>query len=418
MKQRWDTLCKAHGLLLGKKICWLVLFMISGIAAMAQAYSDSLSVTVYYPCGNSIIYYKSNIHALDRFIHQVDSVGQRYIIKPVTLSIVSSASPEGGIMINRKLSRSRGRSVLDYLNTHSETFRSISSLVSCHTEELTTNHLLGMSPQDRYPAMRYARVTLHLAGEDKDSLITSSQPDIDSISSGDSGTPSTQVEISETSAGTEDVADTSSIQVIPAESATKPESLPDTPDGKASPCRPCLFLKTNMLYDLLTFVNVSVEVPFSEHLTAEATVVYPWWRDASRHKTIQMRYVAVTPRYYFNNADRSYTSLFAGLTVGGGKYDLQWTRRGVQGSMWHVSPVIGYSHHISKRWKMEYSASVGFVHTKYQKYTQTSDTPYGEIKVKDYPWVSKVLNTVLPTSLNVSIVYTFTKSKQIGHHEE
>ena len=67
---------------------------------------------------------------------------------------------------------------------------------------------------------------------------------------------------------------------------------------------------------------------------------------------------------------------------------------------------------------MEYSASVGFVHTKYQKYTQTADTPYGEIKVKDYPWVSKVLNTVLPTSLNVSIVYTFTKSKRIGHHEE
>ena len=398
MKQGWDTLCKAHGLLLGKKICWLVLFMISGIAAMAQAYSDSLSVTVYYPCGNSIIYYKSNIHALDRFIHQVDSVGQRYIIKPVTLSIVSSASPEGGIMINRKLSRSRGRSVLDYLNTHSETFRSISSLVSCHTEELTTDHLLGTSPKESYPAMRYARVTLHLAGEDKDSLITSSQPDIDSISCGDS--------------------DTTSTQVILAESATKPESLPDTPDGKASPCRPCLFLKTNMLYDLLTFVNASVEVPLTRNLTAEATIVYPWWRDVARHKTIQMRYVAVTPRYYFSRDDMPYASLFAGLTIGGGEYDLQWTRRGVQGSMWHVSPVIGYSHYISKRWKMEYSASAGFVHTKYQKYTQTADTPYGEIKVKDYPWVNKVLSTVLPTSLNVSVVYTFGKTKKTQHHEE
>lgn len=399
----------SHGLLLGKKICWLVLFMISDIAAMAQAYSDSLIVTVYYPCGSSIISYKSNIQALDCFIHQVDSVGRRYIIKPVTLSIVSSASPEGGIMINRKLSHSRCRSVLNYLNTHSETFRSISSLVSCHTEELTTNHLLGKSPKDRYPAMRYARVTLHLAGEDKDSLITSSRPDIDSISSGDSGTPPTQVEISEFPADMEDVADTSSIRVIPAESATKPESLPDTPGRKASPCRPYLFLKTNIPYDLLTFVNASVEVPFSEHLTAEATVVYPWWRNVSRHKTIQMRYVAVTPRYYFSQDDMPYTSFFAGLTVGGSKYDLQLTRRGVQGSMWHVSPVIGYSHHISKRWKIEYSASIGFVHTKYQKYTQTSDTPYGEIKVKDYPWVSKVLNTVLPTSLNVSIVYTFTK---------
>ena len=392
--------------------------MMSDIAAIAQAYSDSLIVTVYYPCGSSIISYKSNKQALDRFIHQVDSVDQRYIIKPVTLSIVSSASPEGGIMINRKLSHSRGRSVLDYLNTHSETFRSISSLVSCHTEELTTNHLLRMSPKDRYPAMRYARVTLHLAGEDKDSLITSSQPDIDSISSGGSATPSTQVEISEPPVGMEAVADTSSIQVIPAESATRPESLPDTPGRKAYLYRPYLFLKTNLLYDLLTFVNASVEIPLTKNITAEATLVYPWWRSTSRHKTIQMRYVAVTPRYYFNNADRSYTSLFAGLTIGGGKYDLQWTRRGVQGSMWHVSPVIGYSHHISKRWKMEYSASVGFVHTKYQKYTQTPDTPYGEIKVKDYPWVSKVLNTVLPTSLNVSIVYTFTKLKQRSRREE
>ena len=307
----------AHGSMFGKRIYWLALFMMSDIAAIAQAYSDSLIVTVYYPCGSSIIHYKSNKQALDRFIHQVDSVDQRYIIKPVTLSIVSSASPEGGIMINRKLSHSRGRSVLDYLNTHSKTFRSISSLVSCHTEELTTNHLLRMSPKDRYPAMRYARVTLHLAGEDKDSLITSSQPDIDSISSGNSATPSTQVEISEPPVGMEDVADTSSIQVIPVESATRPESLPDTPGRKAYPCRPYLFLKTNLLYDLLTFVNASVEVPLTKNITAEATLVYPWWRSTSRHKTIQMRYVAVTPRYYFNNADRSYTSLFAGLTVGG-----------------------------------------------------------------------------------------------------
>ncbi|MGM9697886.1 MAG: DUF3575 domain-containing protein [Prevotella sp.] len=175
---------------------------------------------------------------------------------------------------------------------------------------------------------------------------------------------------------------------------------------------PVFFVKTNLLYDVLTFVNASVEIPITRKLTAEATLVYPWWRNTSRHKTVQMRYVAVTPRYYFKDADEPYTSFFTGLTVGSGTYDLQWTRRGVQGSMWHVSPVFGYSHRIAKRWKMEYSASVGFVHTKYTKYTQTADTPYGEIKVKDYPWVKKVLNTVLPTSLNVSLVYTFTNAKQ------
>ena len=195
-------------------------------------------------------------------------------------------------------------------------------------------------------------------------------------------------------------------------------ALNETGYGHDTTCKPVVFVKTNLLYDMMTFVNASVEVPLAKNLTAEATLVYPWWRNTERHKTIQMRYVAITPRYYFGNADKPYSSFFTGLTIGGGKYDLQWKRRGVQGSMWHVSPVIGYSHHISKRWKMEYSASVGFVHTKYQKYTQTDDTPYGVIKVKDYPWVSKVLNTVLPTSLNVSLVYTFTKTKQTQHHEE
>ena len=77
--------------------------------------------------------------------------------------------------------------------------------------------------------------------------------------------------------------------------------------------------------------------------------------------------------------------------------------------MWHISPTIGYTHYISKRWKMEYSASIGYIQTKYTKYTQVDETPYGIIKVRDYPWVSHVMRTVLPTSLNVSIVYTFTK---------
>lgn len=192
---------------------------------------------------------------------------------------------------------------------------------------------------------------------------------------------------------------------------------PEPPCSTASASCPVLFVKTNLLYDLLTFVNASVEIPVTKKITAEATLVYPWWRNTARHKTVQMRYVAVTPRYYLKNA-APYTSLFAGLSIGGGEYDLQWTRRGVQGTMWHVSPVFGYSHYIGKQWKMEYSASVGFVRTKYQKYTQTPGTPYGEIKVKDYPWVKKVLNTVLPTSLNVSLVYTFTQTKHLQHHEK
>ena len=357
---------------------------------MTKNHLDSLSVVVYYPCGSSnVSNIPGNIPSLHSFIHQLDSLCQSPFTTPASLFVTSSTSPEGSLLINKTLAHKRNLSVIDYLNNNSEKFRSISSSRQCKYHEQVTNDKLGKIHSSSYPSMRYSRVTLFLNIEKEDSaeVYVEEQP----------------------------------VAAVVEETPMTTNSLVthDTAASIATKSFPLFWVKTNLLYDLLTFVNASVEIPLTKNITAEATLVYPWWRSTERHKTIQMRYVAVTPRYYFNNADRSYTSLFAGLTVGGGKYDLQWTRRGVQGSMWHVSPVIGYSHHISKRWKMEYSASVGFVHTKYQKYTQTSDTPYGgEIKVKDYPWVSKVLNTVLPTSLNVSIVYTFTKSKQIGHHEE
>lgn len=362
---------------------------ILNIHAMTKNHLDSLSVVVYYPCGSSnVSNIPGNIPSLHSFIHQLDSLCQSPFTTPASLFVTSSTSPEGSLLINKILAHKRNLSVIDYLNNNSERFRSISSSRQCKYHEQVTNDKLGKIHSSSYPSMRYSRVTLFLNNiekEDSAEVYVEEQP----------------------------------VAAVVEETPMTTNSLVthDTAASITTKSLPLFWVKTNLLYDLLTFVNASVEIPLTKNITAEATLVYPWWRSTSRHKTIQMCYVAVTPRYYFNNADRSYTSLFAGLTVGGGKYDLQWTRRGVQGSMWHVSPVIGYSHHISKRWKMEYSASVGFVHTKYQKYTQTSDTPYGEIKVKDYPWVSKVLNTVLPTSLNVSIVYTFTKSKQIGRHE-
>ena len=378
-------------------ISMLLYLTIPNLHAKTKDSSDSLNVVVYYPCGSSSVSkMPGNTQSLNFFIHQLDSLCQSPSITPVGLFVTSSTSPEGSLLINKTLAHKRNMSVIDYLNNNSEKFRSISSSRECKFHEHITNDKFGKIHSFSYPSMRYSRVTLFLNIEKEDSA-------------------EVYVEKQPVAA----VVEEQPVEIVEeAPMTTNSLVTHDTAASIATKSLPLFWVKTNLLYDLLTFVNASVEIPLTKNITAEATLVYPWWRNTSKHKTIQMRYVAVTPRYYFNNADRSYTSPFAGLTVGGGKYDLQWTRRGVQGSMWHVSPVIGYSHHISKRWKMEYSASVGFVHTKYQKYTQTSDTPYGEIKVKDYPWVSKVLNTVLPTSLNVSIVYTFTKSKQIGHHEE
>ncbi|MGN1228117.1 MAG: DUF3575 domain-containing protein [Prevotella sp.] len=326
----------------------VLLFILSDIGALAQAYSDSLSVTVYYPCGSSnVSRMPHNTISLRHFIQQLDSVSQPSTITPVSLFVTSSTSPEGSLKINKALTHKRNQAVIDYLKQHSETFRTISNSLDSKLNGKTTNHKFGKIRRSAFPSLRYSKVTL-LLNIDKDTIAVVEQPSQDELQTEDSA---------------ETMSEKDSSAVIL------------EPNDRVIANYPLFFVKTNLLYDLLTFVNASVEIPVTKNITAEATVVYPWWRNTSRHKTVQMRYVAVTPRYYFKNPDKPYTSLFAGLTIGGGKYDLQWTRRGVQGSMWHISPVIGYSHHISKRWKMEYSASVGFVHTKYQKYTQTPDTP-------------------------------------------
>lgn len=368
-----------------------------GNSALAQSKSDSISVIVAFPCGSdNISKISGNILSLERFTSQLDSLCRLPYVAPLRLIVVSSTSPEGSIAINKALANRRNHSLSDYLDHHSGTFRSIASSLECERVEQITNHLLGKTEKSAYPSLRFSKMSLYYRTVDKDAMLAA-VPDIR----------------------------TGILFCPPRESIDKKvselrEYLPGKPEdakGKMAIAKPVLFVKTNLLYDLMTAVNVSVEVPLAKKFTVEGTLVYPWWRNAERHKTLQLRYLALTPRYYFGKSDDPYTSLFVGLTGGVGEYDLQWTLRGVQGSMWHVSPVIGYSHYIAKRWKMEYSASIGFIQTKYTKYTQTGDTQYGDIKVKDYPWTTKVLNTVLPTSLNVSIVYSFTRTKHIRKDE-
>lgn len=355
---------------------------------MAQADSDSLSVTVYYPCGSSSISsIAGNEASLKLFVHQLDSVGQSPFFKPLSLFIASSTSPEGSAGINQALSRRRNQSVADALNRRSELFRTISASPECTVHERTTGHLLESTAQSAYPAMRHSKVTLLFSMEREDTVAALEAPSAD-------------------------VAVIAPADSLPEEPPVQPQ--PGSPHEVVS--HPVVFIKTNLLLDCLTFVGASVEVPLARRLSAEATLIYPWWSSMARHRTVQLRYISVTPRYYFGKSARPYTSFFAGLTVGSGTYDLQWTRRGVQGTVWNVSPTFGFSHHLGKGWKMEYSASVGYVQTKYTKYTQMADTPYGEIKVKDYPWVSHVLKTVLPTSLGVSLVYTFSRTKHTHRH--
>lgn len=371
--------------------CVFLVMGIGGNVALARMPGDTLAVKVYYPCGSGdVSRIPANAPCLERFIHELDSLCRLPFFKPFALTVTSSASPEGSIGRNRALSHARARSVLDFLNGRSETFRHISSSLDCSIDEQTTNDMAGQVKSLHYPKMRFSEVMLRYS-QGEDSLQAVSPPVAEDMS--DQGQTEAPVEMGDITA----------------------QSPPRQGEGVAAERRPVLFVKTNLAYDLLTFVNVAVEVPLGKRFSVEAQYVNPWWKSVRKHRTIELCYVSLAPRYYFGKDGGQYSSLFAGLSAGWGKYDMQLTRHGVQGELWHVSPVFGYSHYIGRHWKMEYSISVGYLHTNYRKYTQKSGTPYGDIKVHDYPWVSHTFRSILPTSLGVSLVYAFHGNKAKTH---
>lgn len=375
---------------------------IGGNVALARMPGDTLAVKVYYPCGSGdVSKIPANAPCLERFIHELDSLCRLPFFKPFALTVTSSASPEGSIGRNRALSHARARSVLDFLNGRSETFRHISSSLDCSIDEQTTNDMAGQVKPLHYPKMRFSEVMLRYS-QGEDSLQAVSPPVADEVS--DQRQAEAPVDSVRTGG-------------LPAEEMgdITAQLPPRQGEGVAAERRPVLFVKTNLAYDLLTFVNVAVEVPLGRRFSVEAQYVNPWWNSVRKHRTIELCYVSLAPRYYFGKDGERYSSLFAGLSAGWGKYDMQLTRHGVQGELWHVSPVFGYSHYIGRHWKMEYSVSVGYLHTNYRKYTQKSGTPYGDIKVHDYPWVSHTFRSILPTSLGVSLVYTFHGNKAKTH---
>lgn len=363
---------------------------------------DTLAVKVYYPCGSSdVSRIPANAPCLERFIHDLDSLCRLPFFKPFALSVTSSASPEGSIGRNRALSHARARSVLDFLHGRSDTFRHISSSLDCNIDEQTTNDMAGQVNSLHYPKMRFSEVMLRYS-QREDSLQAVSPPVAEEVS--DQGQAEAPVDSVRTGG-------------LPAEEVgdVTAQSPPRQGEGVAAERRPVLFVKTNLAYDLLTFVNVAVEVPLGRRFSVEAQYVNPWWHSMRKHRTIELCYVSLAPRYYFGKDGGRHSSLFVGLSAGWGKYDMQLTRHGVQGELWHVSPVFGYSHYIGRHWKMEYTISVGYLHTDYRKYTQKSGTPYGDIKVHDYPWVSHTFRSILPTSLGVSLVYAFHGNKAKTH---
>mgnify|MGYP002514738168 FL=1 len=175
-----------------------------------------------------------------------------------------------------------------------------------------------------------------------------------------------------------------------------------------------LALKTNLLYDALSLVNYSIEVPIGERFSALWYHQFPWWKWGQADNQYCIRFLSIggEGRWWFKPMPRPQMGKsvqrdrlmghFVGVYAESGKWDFEWGRDIChQGEHWSVGLSYGYSMPLGRRLNMEFSLSLGYASIAYRGYTPSEDY---EILWRD-PAKQGRWHYFGPTKVQVSLVY-------------
>lgn len=153
---------------------------------------------------------------------------------------------------------------------------------------------------------------------------------------------------------------------------------------------PFMAIKSNLLFDVATMVNLELEVPIKDRWSIAGEWIFPWWtscgtksnswssnKERSRN-TLELLNANIEGKYWFGKRENrmnrpAMTGWFAGLYAGGGLYDLEYENEGYQGEFFIAAGVSGgYAHTINKRGnlRMEYALGIGYLETDYRHYNE------------------------------------------------
>ena len=179
-------------------------------------------------------------------------------------------------------------------------------------------------------------------------------------------------------------------------------------------------LRSNLLYDALTWLNVGVEIPFAK---GRFSVLYdhqfPWWRGGEGNNKFCMRYLQMSGevRWWFHPRTKpstrhqivrqNLTGHFVGLYGMGGKWDFEHGRKiCYQGEFWSAGFSYGYAMPIGRRLNLEFSLSVGYASIPYRHFIPSEDYEVlyrdpNDVGTWNYFGVTKVgVTLVVPLQFN------------------
>lgn len=423
--------------------------------------TGKIEVQVFFDRGRAVIdpSYRSNGDNISRFLIALDSLSCIPGVKIDSLVIISSSSsPEGGTNLNDALSLRRaaalkslikGRCLPEatyHIQSVGEDWETLLGLLRNSTlkgkEEairiiedtpiyiIRSGKIVGgreksmmdlhagrfwwAMDESIFPLLRQATLTV---------FYSSCHDDISAVDLRVSGIPSPRLQCSTTTQTALQLQERTSSQpqrrneFQPYEqTASQDRNKTVVTDFSAS--RPVCAIKTNLLFDAASLLNLGIEVPLGKRFSIAVDGYFPWWRNRSKDVTIQMLAADVEGRYWFGNRDlrKPMTGFFAGVYAGAGYFDFQLGNltgsNGIQGDFFLTAGIsAGYAHRISDYLRLEYSLGIGYIQCNFREYVSIKDTKNGDIKAILYPWEVKRVSGVLPTKASISLVWMLSSKK-------
>lgn len=298
-----------------------------------------------------------------------------------SMVIEGSASPEGPVKGNVRLANDRAANLKDYILGMFPEMEGKITLIS---------KVFEPTEPKNYPNLRYGRI-LSMEVEKE---VVEEQPVVEEVE-----------EVVE-------VADTT---------VTEPEPVVVPPVEEKKIRNTVAAVKTNLLYDAVTALNLEVEVPIGDRFSVMVEDVFPWWETGNKY-CFQVWEMGVEARYWFKPWNRIGTEKLRGFFVGpyvmSAKYDFQWDKKiNYQGEMWSAGATFGYATAIGrhKRVNLEFSISLGYMQSPYRHYLPTDD--YSKL-IHDPALDGTFYNYFLyPTKAKVSLVVplNFPTKKEVSH---
>ncbi|MFI3317243.1 MAG: DUF3575 domain-containing protein [Rikenellaceae bacterium] len=439
-----------------KVITILTLFLLSS-SAFAQAPSDAQSSTHVESASSTEreskhveVYFEHDTYKLDLDFQQnranleaitdlVNTLSRDSMVVIAKIDINSYTSPEGGRTYNDKLSINRTNSIYDYFkaavpHVDSLIVKTNSGIDWEYFEELVEAsdmqyrdevlHILRtvpeetwrrVNPSDRWLSLvdsRNKHIMQLRGGEPYRYMFKNIYPQLRRGS---------VVTVSFRALVTPVFIEVPTVAIKEVEPAAKKlETIPETkPIVAASEptveIKPLLALKTNLLYDLASVINVELEVPIGNRWSVAGEWIFPWWSSSwdedSHRNCLQILNGNLEGKYWFGDRTSRpvMTGWHLGLYAGGGLYDLSRNATGYQGEFFIAAGLSGgYAHTINKsgNLRLEYSAAVGYLKTDYDKYAEHwgIDNSWHTLRQEsgNYSWIG-------PTRARVSLVWMLNR---------